>query len=198
MSALFGVLASLAAASAGAGDPALRMGELWTWHDRAFDFAAVRVVDTEPLPPGTANRMARGIKTQEDEIREALLAAFEARGYRYDPDADAIDVVLHFEFTAPEEQRPGVGRSINRGVQTTLQGSFSRDSGNSLYVELRHPDNGQPVWRGRIKNVLRKKTDDLARLRAAAGAIADAFPPPPHQAPADLAPADGAETDSEP
>lgn len=164
-----------------------RPAAVWTWHDRAVDFAALAVFDTEPLPPGTANRIARGIKTEEDEIREALIAAFEARGYRYGPDADRIDAILTFVFTPPENRRGGSGGRIARGVQTTLEGDFSRSTDNQLYVELRHPESGMPIWRGRLRKVLRKKVDDLTSLRSAARQIADAFPPSPARAPAEQA-----------
>ena len=181
--ALLATTLLLTVAEAEAGDRAPKERKVETWHDRAVDFDAVRVFATPPLPPGTANRLARGVRTREDDVRDAVVAAFAARGYTHDPDADVIDVELHAVFTPPEGPR-SPGRRAAARVQTAISGSFGRDESNHLYVELRDPESGQPIWRGRVRRVLGRKQDDqLARLRAAAHAIAEAFPPPPFQAP---------------
>lgn len=168
-----------------------RVKGVWTWHDRAFDFSAVRVIAAAPRAADERRRIARGIKTREDEIRESVIAAFEKRGYVTDP-ASATEnetavgtrLELHYAFTPParpSSPRPPILRGAQSSATAGATAEISRDTSNQLYVELRNPDTGQPVWRGRVSRVLRKRAEPLERIRAAADSIAGAFPPDSHE-----------------
>lgn len=151
-----------------------------TWQDRAIDFATLRVFALTPMPPGTANRIARGIRTREDDIRAALIAGFEERGYVQDTNADpsaSVDFTLHFMFTPPERQQQSrTSRTIGQ-IQGSVEIQTGGDTFNHLYVELRHPETNMPIWRGRANRVLKRKSkDELRRLQAACQSIAKAFP----------------------
>ncbi len=151
-----------------------------TWQDRAVDLSTLSVFALPPMPPGTANRIARGIRTREDDIRAALIAGFEERGYIQDTHADpsaSVDFTLHFMFTPPEREQPSRTRRTIGQVQGTVEIQTGGDTFNHLYVELRSPETNMPIWRGRANRVLKRKSkDELPRLQAACQSIAQAFP----------------------
>lgn len=142
-----------------------------TWSDRSVDLTQLRRFDFEALPPlGRPNRTER-LRCDAD-LRRWLQEALVDRGFVHEEE-DEIDFLVHCAFQPPERS------SAPRGSQTGISIQFGQGSNNRLYVELRDPQSGQPIWRGHAKKVLRKRANRDERLAAAVRAVVARLPSPP-------------------